>query len=88
MASDVEKQEMPDELIEVFTTKNRGRGVRVTREVKAGCLLLTEEPFEFVVKNGERGYYCDQCLAKRYVMFKQTQLSSSTFFLHVHGLLS
>ncbi|XP_071802514.1 histone-lysine N-methyltransferase SMYD3-like [Asterias amurensis] len=65
MASDVEKQEMPDELIEVFTTKNRGRGVRVTREVKAGCLLLTEEPFEFVVKNGERGYYCDQCLAKR-----------------------
>ena len=64
MAADIEQEEKT-EIVEVFTTKNRGRGVRVTRDVKAGTLLLTEKPFEFVLQNNERGFYCDQCLTKR-----------------------
>ncbi|XP_038063936.1 histone-lysine N-methyltransferase SMYD3-like isoform X2 [Patiria miniata] len=60
-----EEKEEKIEIVEVFTTKNRGRGVRVTSDVKAGTLLLTEKPYEFVLQNIERGYYCDQCLTKR-----------------------
>jgi len=48
-----------------FDTSTKGAGVKATKSLKTGTVVLEEDSYACIVKKGNHDYYCSNCLVDR-----------------------
>lgn len=63
-----------------FDTSTKGAGVKASKSLKTGTVVLEEDPYAFVVQKGNHEYYCSSCL----INIVCTNLRACSFCKHVY----
>lgn len=53
-----------EDVFEMFTSDDKGRGLRCEKKILKSQLVMTTEPFVYVLSKTQKGMRCDHCFRK------------------------
>lgn len=57
-------------MLEIFYSSDRGRGLKCSSPIRRGTVLMSSEPFVYLLSNEQKGIRCDHCFQKQETLLR------------------